>query len=384
VGDPLLLDEARAQQRVVELERAEAVHGAERQRADGLVAGLQERLHHADTVVRHSTAIIEQHTPTTGERFVWTSGIGTRTTDRIEAGQRLIATLKKLVDEERFTRGQGGRFTLGTLGTVTLAVEVRVERGVRQRRERYATYHPMQSRVKEVELRPTDGTQLSTVLRGITLTPDELDQLKPLPFVRRLERLFGPNLVAVRREARQELERVTADLEGAEQALDSPFPQADELRDARAELTRIRQELSRRMTPEPTHPGRVGRGRRRLRGRRGHRPPGPVRPAPPSRRLIAGPLAQVASWKMRPRVVRRPERTTLTPWRIGPLAHPRVVRTGRSRVAKTTAWPRGIEIVVARDWARGRCSTSTSSPPSWSTPGSVSETTTCSGKTSSP
>lgn len=252
VGDPLLLDEARANQRVVELERAAAVHGAERQRAEGLVAGLQERIHHADTVVRHSTAIIEQHTPTTGDRFVWTSGIGTRVTDRIEAGQRLIATLKKLVDEERFTRGQGGRFTLGRLGTVSLAVEVRVERGVRHRRERYATYHPMQSRVKEVELRPTDGQQLSTVLRGITLSPDDLDGLKPLAFVRRLERLFGPNLVAVRREARQALERATAELEAAEGALDQPFPHADELREAKDELVRIRQELSARMTPEPT------------------------------------------------------------------------------------------------------------------------------------
>jgi N12 class adenine-specific DNA methylase len=252
VGDPLLLDEARAQQRVVALERAAAVHGAESQRAEGLVAGLRERLSHADTVVRHSTAIIEQHTPTTGERFSWTSGIGTRTTDRVEAGQRLIATLRKLVDEERFTRGQGGRFTLGKLGTVSLAVEVRVERGVRQRRERYATYHPMQSRVKEVELRPTDGQQLSTVLRGITLTPEEMEELKPLPFIRRLERLFGPNLVALRREARADLEKATADLEAAEHALDSPFPQADELRDARADLAEIRRQLSARMTPEPT------------------------------------------------------------------------------------------------------------------------------------
>jgi hypothetical protein len=123
---------------------------------------------------------------------------------------------------------------------------------VRQRRERYATYHPMQSRVKEVELRPTDGQQLSTVLRGITLTPEEMEQLKPLPFIRRLERLFGPNLVAIRREARADLEKATADLEAAEHALDSPFPQADELRDARADLAEVRRQLSARMTPEPT------------------------------------------------------------------------------------------------------------------------------------
>lgn len=253
VGDDLLLEEARAQSKVATLERALAIHGAERQRADSLVAGLQQRIHHADTVVRHATAIIEQHTPTAGNRFVWVSGIGTRTTDRIEAGQRLLATLRKLVDEDRFTRGQGGRFTLGRLGTVTLAVDVSVERGARTTRGgRYETYHPLQSRVAQLELLPTDGERFSTVLQGITLVPDELDEQKPLPFIRRLERLFGPGLVAVRDEAAQEMETAMAELDAAEGTLDAPFAQADELQEAREVLDDIRRRLSARTTPEPT------------------------------------------------------------------------------------------------------------------------------------
>ena len=38
---------------------------------------------------------------------------------------------------------------------------------------------------------------------------------------------------------------------------------------------------------------------------------------------------------------RRPDRTTLTPWRIGALLQPRRPRTGRSRVVNTRPWPRG-------------------------------------------
>ena len=44
-----------------------------------------------------------------------------------------------------------------------------------------------------------------------------------------------------------------------------------------------------------------------------------------------------ASWKMRPRACRRPERTVLRPCRSGAADHPRAERTGRSRVVKTTA-----------------------------------------------
>ena len=59
----------------------------------------------------------------------------------------------------------------------------------------------------------------------------------------------------------------------------------------------------------------------------------------------------------------RPRRTTLTPWRIGAADQPRAERTGRSRVVNTSAWPRPIVVAVARDCARGRCSTTTNSPP---------------------
>ena len=95
--------------------------------------------------------------------------------------------------------------------------------------------------------------------------------------------------------------------------------------------------------------------------------------------------AQAASWKMRPRVWRRPLRSTLTPWRMGAAAQPRAERTGRSRVVKTSAvaplehaspWP--------GDWARGRCSVITNSPPVKSAPGRSRPITTWSGNTSSP
>ena len=46
---------------------------------------------------------------------------------------------------------------------------------------------------------------------------------------------------------------------------------------------------------------------------------------------------QAASWKMRPSACRRPDRRMLVPCRIGAADHPRLVRTGRSRVVKTTA-----------------------------------------------
>ena len=72
---------------------------------------------------------------------------------------------------------------------------------------------------------------------------------------------------------------------------------------------------------------------------------------------------QAASWKMMPSAVRCPERTTLRPCRIGAFAQPRCVRSGRSRVVNTTPWPCGIDSTVARDCARGRCSTTTNSPP---------------------
>jgi hypothetical protein len=58
---------------------------------------------------------------------------------------------------------------------------------------------------------------------------------------------------------------------------------------------------------------------------------------------------QAASWKTSPSAWRRPDRTVLSPWRIGAADHPRAERTGRSRVVKTTAWPRGIVVEVARD-----------------------------------
>lgn len=70
-----------------------------------------------------------------------------------------------------------------------------------------------------------------------------------------------------------------------------------------------------------------------------------------------------ASWKTRPRERRSPERTVLTPWRTGAADQPRLERTGRSRVVKTSPWPCGSTVTVPRDWARGRCSTSRNSPP---------------------
>jgi uncharacterized protein YndB with AHSA1/START domain len=72
---------------------------------------------------------------------------------------------------------------------------------------------------------------------------------------------------------------------------------------------------------------------------------------------------QAASWNTRPSVRRWPERTTLTPWRIGARLQPRRPRTGRSRVVNTSPCPCGIAVAVARDWACGRCSTTTNSPP---------------------
>ena len=50
---------------------------------------------------------------------------------------------------------------------------------------------------------------------------------------------------------------------------------------------------------------------------------------------------------------RRPDRTTLTPWRIGALLQPRRPRTGRSRVVNTRPWPRGSVSVVARGLGPG-------------------------------
>ena len=65
-------------------------------------------------------------------------------------------------------------------------------------------------------------------------------------------------------------------------------------------------------------------------------------------------LGHSASWKMSPSVWRRPERTALTPWRIGAADQPARRRApGRSRVVNTTPWPCGIVDAVARDWARG-------------------------------
>lgn len=49
-----------------------------------------------------------------------------------------------------------------------------------------------------------------------------------------------------------------------------------------------------------------------------------------------GPGHQVASWNTRPSVCRMPERTVLTPWRIGALDHPHLVATGRSCVVDTS------------------------------------------------
>ena len=65
---------------------------------------------------------------------------------------------------------------------------------------------------------------------------------------------------------------------------------------------------------------------------------------------------QAASWKTSPRVNRWPERITDTPCRTGAADQPRADCTGRSRVVKTSPWPCGIRVAVARDWARGRCS----------------------------
>jgi N12 class adenine-specific DNA methylase len=247
VGDEVLLDEARAQAAVATLERAEAINSAERQRADSLVDQLERTVAHQATVARHAGAIVDQHTSTAGSRFAWTSGTGSVTTDRIEAGQRLIATLRKLVDEDRFTRGQGGRFTLGKVGTVTLAVEIRVERGPQARRgagARYASYHPMQSHVRDIQLLPTDGQRFSEVLTGIILTPDDLEQLKPLPFIRSLERLTGPALAQVRDDAQPAEAKARRELEAATSTIGQPFAQADELEAARAELARIRRLLA--------------------------------------------------------------------------------------------------------------------------------------------
>ena len=67
-----------------------------------------------------------------------------------------------------------------------------------------------------------------------------------------------------------------------------------------------------------------------------------------------------------------------------PVAAVRVPATGRWLTANTTAspWPSGT--TAARDCIRGRCSVSTSSPPSNSAPGRESRNTHCSGNTCSP
>ena len=56
------------------------------------------------------------------------------------------------------------------------------------------------------------------------------------------------------------------------------------------------------------------------------------------------PATQVASWKTRPRVCRRPLRTTDTPCRTGAADQPRLERTGRSRVVKTSPCPCGTRV----------------------------------------
>lgn len=73
--------------------------------------------------------------------------------------------------------------------------------------------------------------------------------------------------------------------------------------------------------------------------------------------------AHCASWKTRPRVRRRPERTVLTPWRMGAVDQPRLEATGRSRVVKTSPWPWSTVAADPRDCARGRCSVMRDSPP---------------------
>ena len=84
-------------------------------------------------------------------------------------------------------------------------------------------------------------------------------------------------------------------------------------------------------------------------GRRPHRPL--TSPLPPARRSPNRRSAWVwftrdgVGWgqvtrrrgRRGPRVWRRPDRTVLTPWRIGPADQPRAVRTGRSRVVNTSA-----------------------------------------------
>ena len=67
--------------------------------------------------------------------------------------------------------------------------------------------------------------------------------------------------------------------------------------------------------------------------------------------------------------------------------YPRLVPVARdwwARLGRAAPWPWGTVRTVGRDCARGRCSTSTSSPPVWSTPGRVRLITTWRGNTASP
>jgi hypothetical protein len=214
-GNPLLLDQAKAEGELARLERLERAHARSQVHLRDSIRANEHEIDRLGTLLAATVSAIARRRDTRGDAFAMTVQ-GQPTTRRPEAEARLRAALAALVDDGRVPDGVPA--AMGSLGGFSVSASVR-----RQMTGELILVLTLDD-VPESELRLTAKQMGETAL------------------VTRLEnRLTG--LEHLRDETGMKIDRLRAEVARASDLLGTPFPQAEKLAAARARVWEIGEEL---------------------------------------------------------------------------------------------------------------------------------------------
>ena len=212
-GNPLLMEQARAQVALTKLQRAERAHNRNQFLLHGTV---RDQTHSADGLREEADAAeaaAARRVDVTGDLFTMTV-LGDRFGKRADAAAALSGALRSAIEK----CPQGGKVQVGTLAGFDVWAHVIIG---------------YQSTLVDVYLDGVPSTRFQMTAKEAR---DAGSAIRRLEY--RLSRLEG-----VAEESRERAVRCDAEAAKAAEALDAPFPRAAELAAAEAESERIRRAL---------------------------------------------------------------------------------------------------------------------------------------------